>query len=281
MSSVSSYWRLMRFDKPIGILLLWWPTAWAIWIASGGHFPIKTGLVFLTGTVVMRALGCVVNDICDRDIDAHVKRTKQRPLATGDLTLRGAISCLIILAIIALAIAFTFLNKGAIAIAAVAFLIALCYPLAKRCMPYPQLILGLAFSSSIPIAFWYLSSDLPAISWILFASAVLWPFMYDTQYALVDQDDDKGLSIHSSALSLGKRCFLAIRLCQMVLLILWLIIGLYLGLSAGYYFCLLGVLGFFLYQDSLVLTRMRENYFKAFLSNQWVGCLIFLALIGG
>ena len=280
MAKVRAYWRLMRFDRPVGILLLLWPTAWAVWVASDGHPSISIACVFLAGVVLMRALGCVANDLCDRKLDGHVKRTQSRPLPAGDLTTREGIYCLLVLLILAGALACLFLLIGTLLLAVVGLVLALCYPLAKRVMGYPQLVLGMAFAWAVPMAFWQISHALPPIAWLLFSTSLLWTFIYDTQYAWVDADDDRKIGIRSSALSMGQASFLVIRIGQGVVALGWLLLGYYLHLSWFYYACLLLAVGVFFYQDRCVAGHTRAGYFSAFLSNNWAGCLVFIGLIG-
>lgn len=281
MSSWRGYWRLMRFDRPIGIYLLLWPTLWAVWIASNGSPSWIMVSVFVIGTVIMRALGCVVNDWCDRKVDGHVERTKNRPIPAGEITPRQALWCLAILIVLAAILAFGFLRLGTIALAVVGLILALFYPLTKRFFAYPQLIMGLAFAWGIPMAFWQLQQQLPPIAWLLLFAVWLWGFIYDSQYALVDADDDIKIGVRSSALSLGRYAHTVIRIGQGALLLCWVSIGILASLHWPYYIaCVIAVL-FYLYQDRCLLTQKREKYFASFLSNHWIGLFLFIGILLG
>lgn len=281
MSGWRAYWCLMRFDRPIGIYLLLWPTAWAIWVAGDGHPSWEMCVVFFLGTVIMRALGCVVNDLLDRNVDGHVMRTRLRPLPAGELAVFEAVVCLCALIVLAGALAVCFLSWGTIWLACIGLLLALVYPLAKRVMGYPQGVLGLAFAWGVPMAFWQLGHALPLIAWGMLGIAWLWPFMYDTQYALVDVEDDARIGVRSSALSMGRHTLLVIRLAQVVLILGWVLLGLYLGERWIYFGCCAVVVGLFIYQDGCLRSGRRDRYFSAFLSNHWVGLFILLGLIAG
>jgi 4-hydroxybenzoate polyprenyltransferase len=276
-----SYWRLMRFDRPIGIYLLLWPTVWALWIAGKGHPSWIMVAVFVAGTVIMRALGCVANDWCDRKIDGHVERTKNRPIPAGEVTPRQALCCLSVLTCLAAGLAIGFLHWGTVALATIGLVLALVYPLTKRFFAYPQLVLGLAFSWGIPMAFWQLQHQLPPVAWLLLGLGWLWAFVYDTQYALVDADDDIRLGIHSSALSLGRHAHAVIRIGQLVLLLGWVALGLILNTGVLYFLACAFVLCVFIYQDKCLLKNDRAASFSAFLSNNWIGLCVFLGILVG
>ncbi len=272
------YARLMRFDRPVGVYLLLWPTMSALWIAGDGHPDWGMVLVFILGTVILRALGCVMNDWADRAIDGHVSRTKTRPIPSGDITPRQAIVCLCVLIGFSAILALSFLRPGTILLAMIGLGLALIYPLTKRFFAYPQLVLGLAFSWGIPMAFWQLQQQLPFVCWLFFATTAVWTFVYDTQYAQVDADEDRYLPIHSSALSLGRYTALVIRVGQVFIWLSWIVLGLYQQFDFFYFVTCFIALCFFIYQDRCVIKKTRTAYFSAFLSNHWVGLVLFIGI---
>ena len=282
MSNGSAYWRLMRFDRPVGIYLLLWPTVWALWIAGHGQPDWRTVVVFVVGVVLTRALGCVMNDWCDRDIDGHVERTRSRPLPAGELSPRQALLCLAILIVLAGALAVTFLHVGTILLSLVGLALALLYPFAKRCMRYPQAVLGFAFAWGIPMAFWQMQQRLPLIAWVMLALTWLWIFVYDTQYALSDLEDDKKLGkIQSSAQSLGEQAQSILRLAQAVLVLGWLGLGLQWQLQGVLFLAVPAMIGWFFYQDRCVTEGSSAACFAAFRSHQWLGLIIFVSILFG
>ncbi|HEV2614685.1 MAG TPA: 4-hydroxybenzoate octaprenyltransferase [Gammaproteobacteria bacterium] len=266
----NKYIRLMRLDKPIGILLLLWPTLWAVWTAGQGHPSVKIIIIFTLGVIIMRSAGCIINDIADREIDKYVKRTKTRPITAGEVSVKNALILFFGLLIIAFVLVLQ-LNLFAILLSVIALNLACLYPFTKRFLYYPQLFLGLAFAASIPMAFAAELNYLPVECWVMFAVGVLWPLMYDTQYAMVDREDDIKLHVKSTAILLGKWDVYFIGLLQAVLLILLFITGLRVSLIV------MG--GLFGYQLYLIKNRDRQNCFKAFLNNQWVGLAIFLGSV--
>lgn len=281
MKAWRAYLRLMRFDRPIGIYLLLWPTLWALWIAGDGSPCWAMVIVFVLGTVIMRALGCVVNDWFDRKIDGHVERTKNRPIPAGDLTSSQALWCLLILSCLAAVLAFGFLCWGTIALAVVGLVLAVVYPLTKRFFVYPQAVLGLAFAWGIPLVFWQLQQNLPPIAWFLFGLTWLWIFVYDTQYALVDAGDDAKLGVYSSALSLGRYAHSVIVAGQVIVLVAWVFMGIFLRFYWVYYVTCAASLCVFIYQYLCLKKKTRKAYFSAFLSNHWIGLFIFLGILLG
>ena len=276
-----SYGRLMRFDRPIGIYLLLWPTLWGLWIAARGRPRWILIAVFVVGTLIMRAAGCVINDWCDRKWDGHVERTKDRPIPAGEVTSAQALWCAGILICLAAALAFSFLSWGTIALAGVGLLLTGFYPLTKRFFAYPQMILSLAFAWGIPMAFWQLQQHFPPVAWLLFAITGLWIFVYDTQYALVDANDDRKLGIHSSALSLGGHTQAVMRVGQLVVFFGFVVLGLSLHFSYFYFLACLFALCVFIYQDRCLLKKNREASFSAFVSNHWIGLVIFIGILLG
>lgn len=275
MINGSAYWRLMRFHRPVGIILLLWPTLWALWLANHGLPSWHLLIIFIDGVIVTRAAGCIANDLADRNFDGFVKRTKDRPLACGELTVKQAKRALVILGAIALVLVIQ-LNVSVFLLSIIAAALALSYPLIKRISHFPQLVLGLAFAMPIPMAFAASNQALSFNCWLLFAIGVLWPLMYDTAYAINDQRDDAKLGLKSTALWFGKNSYLFIASLQFILLGLWIWLGLRESLSGFFWLALiLNALGF-LYQQRLL---KNNRAFKAFLNNQWLGGILWLGLL--
>ena len=272
------YLRLMRFDKPIGILLLLWPTLWALWIAAHGVPRLKILIIFIIGVVVMRAAGCIVNDYADRDIDKYVQRTHKRPLTSGTVTVTEASGLFVILCLIALGLVLL-LNKLVIGLAVVGILLAVIYPFLKRFTHLPQLWLGVAFSWGIPMVFAAQTGHVPSIAWLLFLTAVLWPIAYDTQYAMVDREDDFKIGVKSTAILFGRYDRLMIGLLQFAFIGLFIVLGLLLQLNFWFYLGVILATGLLVYQQILLHDRVPKNCFKAFLNNNWVGLVIFVGLL--
>lgn len=275
--NLTLYFRLMRLDRPIGILLLLWPTLWAIWIASNGRPPLLILFIFVTGTVLMRSAGCVINDYADRDIDKHVKRTEHRPITSGQVTPREALWLAAALSILAFLLILP-LNKLTLLLSFPAVLLAGSYPYTKRFLAIPQAYLGIAFGFGIPMAFAAIQGSVPAVSWWLLLANIFWCIAYDTEYAMVDRDDDIHLGIHSSALFFGKYDVLAVMLCYAAALAILACVGYALHLGAAYYAGLLLAAGIAAYHYSLIRLRQRDLCFKAFLHNNWLGAAVFLGL---
>ena len=272
------YLELMRLPRPIGALLLLWPTLWALWLAGDGGPPGGVLLVFVAGVFVMRAFGCVINDYLDRDIDGHVERTKHRPLATGAVSPRGALICLGLLGALALALWWQ-LNTAARLWALAGAGLCVFYPLCKRFTHLAQVALGCAFSWSIPIVYAALGSSRWNEAALLFAANLCWVVAYDTQYALVDREDDRTLGLHSTALWFGQHADRAVGTLQLATLGLLAGLGI-LGDLSWHFFCLLLVAGgFFAYQQWCCRNGGREQYFAAFLNNAWVGGAVFLGVV--
>ncbi|MFM4650688.1 4-hydroxybenzoate octaprenyltransferase [Aeromonas bivalvium] len=273
-----AYAQLARIDKPIGTLLLLWPTLWALWLAAEGVPALGTLLVFVVGVFSMRSAGCVINDYADRHFDGHVKRTAGRPLPMGKVSPREALVLFAVLALLSFALVLT-QNALTIALSFAALVLAVCYPFMKRFIPIPQLVLGLAFSWSIPMAYAAAANALPPAAWLIFLANVLWTIAYDTQYAMVDRDDDLTLGIKSSAILFGRFDKLIIGLLQLATLLILLGIGQLMALGASYYWGLLGAAVLFVYQQRLIRERQREACFQAFLNNNYVGALVFAGLV--
>lgn len=276
----NAYLRLARFDKPVGILLLWFPTAWALWFANSGFPPLKLLVLFALGSLLMRAAGCVVNDIADRKVDKFVTRTKSRPLTSGEINLFEALGVLGLLLFLALLVLIQ-LPVNCFYTAIIALLITFIYPFCKRFLKAPQLVLGLAFSMGIPMAYQasYASFDWSFVFLFLLNSA--WIVAYDTQYAMTDKVDDLKIGIKSTAIYFGDYDRLIIALLQATSQGLWLCLGLL--LQAEPYFYLFWILAGLqlIYQQMLISTRNPEACFKAFLSNVYYGLLMWLAVMVG
>ncbi|UXN35192.1 4-hydroxybenzoate octaprenyltransferase [Avibacterium paragallinarum] len=277
---LTAYAQLMRFDKPIGTLLLLWPTLWALFLAEKNVPPVSVLLVFVLGVLVMRAAGCVVNDYADRHIDGKVKRTSQRPLATGRVSEKEA-KILFASLIFCAFILVLFLNHYAIGLSFIAVLLAFIYPFMKRYTHLPQFFLGAAFGWSIPMAYGALIAYLPLECWLLFLANLAWTVAYDTQYAMVDRDDDLRIGVKSTAILFVQYDNKIIALLQFIALALLVLIGYLAQLHWSYFLLLFGTALFFAYQCKLTRDRRREACFKAFLNNNYVGMGIFLAFLAG
>lgn len=269
---------LMRLDKPIGILLLLWPTLWALWLASAGHPSQLNLFIFITGVIVMRSAGCVINDIADRHVDCHVERTSRRPLASGKMSVLSAIlwfSGLMLLAFLLVLLC----NTQTITLAFIGAALAMFYPLMKRFTHLPQLGLGVAFSWCVPMAFTAETNTVSSAGWFLFAACVLWPVIYDTMYAMVDRDDDKKIGVKSTAILFGLQDKKIIAALQGFFIVMLICIGILFNLKQIYYYSLIVVAMLFVYQQWLIKDRERQPCFRAFLNNNWVGLVIFLGIL--
>ncbi len=271
------YLALIRFDRPVGTYLLLWPTLWALWIAAQGLPDINLLIIFVLGTFLMRSAGCVINDVADRNIDTHVKRTANRPLATGRISRKQALSFFAILCAIAL-ILVLLTNRLTIMLSFAALALTTCYPFMKRYTHMPQLVLGMAFSMGIPMAFAAQSDQLPSILWLLYIGAVLWTITYDTFYAMVDRNDDLKIGVKSTAILFGDDDKVITGLLQFFVLFIFCLAGAQFKLGGYYYFALTVTAGFFIYQQHLIKHRDRDACFKAFLNNNWVGMVIFIGI---
>lgn len=273
-----AYVQLARIDKPIGTLLLLWPTLWALWLAADGLPGLWTLLVFVVGVFLMRSAGCVINDYADRNFDGHVKRTAGRPLPMGKVKPREVLALFAVLALISFALVLT-MNPLTIGLSFAALLLAVCYPFMKRYIPIPQLVLGMAFSWSIPMAYAAQANALPAVAWLVFLANLLWTIAYDTQYAMVDRDDDLKLGLKSSAILFGRHDKRIIGALQLLTLLILLLVGQLSELGSSYYWSLLAAAALFVYQQRLIRERQREACFQAFLNNNYVGALIFAGVV--
>ncbi len=274
---LDAYWRLMRLDKPIGIFLLLWPALWALWIAGSGHPQARVVAVIVLGTVLMRSAGCVINDYADRDFDPHVERTRLRPIAAGEVKPREALWLFVGLCLLSLALVL-FMNPLTIALAVPGAFLAASYPFTKRCTHLPQAYLGVAFGWAVPMSFAAETGGIPALGWLLFLAAILWALVYDTQYAMVDRDDDLKIGVKSTAILFGRHDRLIIGLLQAGLLAVLHAVGRNAGLGLPYQLGLLAGGGLFAYQQWLTWNRERSACFRAFLNNHWFGATLFAGI---
>jgi 4-hydroxybenzoate polyprenyltransferase len=272
-----AYWQLMRMDKPIGTLLLLWPTYWALFLAADGLPDLTVLAVFTVGVILMRSAGCVINDFADRHLDGHVKRTQNRPLPSGRVTGKEAIILFLVLALASFVLVLT-MNKLTIMLSFVGAFLAALYPFMKRYTNLPQLFLGLAFSWSIPMAWAAQTGSLSGEVWLLFAINLMWTVAYDTQYAMVDRDDDLKIGIKSTAILFGRWDKLIIGLLQFRSLLLLVLVGNQIESPSVYNWMIFIAATLFVYQQYLIRNREREFCFKAFLNNNYVGMAVTVGL---
>ena len=277
IQKLDAYERLMRLDKPIGILLLMWPTLWALLIAGQGKPDWIVVLIFATGTVLMRSAGCVMNDIADSEYDGLVERTQHRPLVNNEVSKKEAYILAIGLSLVAFALV-CMLNTLTIKLSVVAMLLAVSYPFTKRFLSIPQAYLGIAFGWSIPMAFSAILGNIPAIAWVLLMANIFWAIAYDTEYAMVDREDDLKIGIKSSAITFGRFDVFAVMISYAVTLLLLVVVGKWLLLSTAYYLGLVLATGFAGYHYFLIRAREKSKCFKAFLHNNWFGLSVFAGL---
>lgn len=274
MNKLALYYRLIRADKPIGILLLLWPTLCALWMASAGMPDLKLLVIFCLGTALMRSAGCAINDYADRDFDLHVKRTAERPLTSGRIKGWEALAVAAVLAVISYLLILP-LNALVKQLAFAAVIIAATYPYFKRFFGIPQAYLGIAFGFGIPMSFAAVLGEVPAIAWWLLVANVFWTVAYDTEYAMVDRDDDLKIGIRTSAITFGRYDVAAVMLCYGVALVLDLVCGWYLGLRWWFVAGVAVAAGIALYHYTLIRNRERMSCFAAFLHNNWLGAALF------
>jgi 4-hydroxybenzoate polyprenyltransferase len=272
------YMQLTRLDRPIGILLLLWPTLWGVWIAGEGAPALHIVLIFVLGTVLMRSAGCAVNDYADRDFDKHVKRTKHRPVTSGRITPREAVWVALCLALAAFLLILP-LNNLTLLLSFPAVLLAASYPYTKRFLAIPQAYLGIAFGFGIPMAFAAQLGEVPPVAWVLLSANVFWAIAYDTEYAMVDRDDDVHLGIHSSALLFKGYDVAAVMICYAATLVLLALAGLMFGAGEIYFIGLILAAGIAYYHYHLIKQRHRDECFKAFLHNNWFGAVVFAGIV--
>ena len=277
MNKVTSFFRLARFDKPIGILLLLWPTMSALWLASNGFPDVNILMIFIIGVVVMRSAGCVINDLVDSDIDKHVERTRRRPLATGELSTKEALVFLLFLLSIALCLAIS-LGFIVVAWSLGGLVLTIIYPFCKRFIKSPQVILGLTFSWSIPMAYVACGTEFNLSMFFLWVGVLIWIVVYDTFYALVDIDDDLKTGVFSTAILFGDKVSFITSLSQIIVLLVWAYLGTILEMSLIYFLMLMVVLLLFYRQQLLISAREKKDCFRAFNESWYVGFFHFLGI---
>lgn len=270
------YCQLARLDKPIGALLLLWPTLWALWLA--GYPTLYFITIFVLGVFIMRAAGCIINDFADRKFDQHVERTKNRPLANGKLNEKNALCAFVFLIFMAFLLLLA-LPPLTWFFACFALLTTILYPFMKRFTYFPQIVLGIAFSWSIPMAYAATLGSLPYTCWLLFMANICWIIAYDTEYAMVDRNDDLKIGIKSTAIFFGQYDKLAIGILQLTMIVILMTIGILHHFSLIYYIGLLVATCLFIYQQILIIDRDRKNCFKAFQNNNYVGLIIFVGIL--
>ena len=273
-----AYLRLMRFDRPIGALLLLWPTWWALILAGNGKPSPANCLIFTAGVIVMRAAGCVMNDIADRHYDPHVERTRDRPLASGELSLNQAVVTFVVLLLLALGLVLM-TNRLTVLLAFAGAVLAISYPFFKRFTYFPQVVLGIAFGWAIPMSFAAQAGHVPGLGWALFVINIVWVLIYDTLYAMVDRDDDLLIGVKSTAIFFGRRDLDVLRGLMALMLVLLLIMGWWQSLGWPWFAAVGVVAALFARQQWLARGRERDGCFRAFRNNNWVGLALFLGLV--
>jgi 4-hydroxybenzoate polyprenyltransferase len=271
---------LIRWNRPAGWLLLLWPTLSALWVAAHGFPGWHLLAVFTLGTILMRSAGCCVNDVADRDFDRHVKRTAQRPVTAGRISVREALTVGAVLALAAFALVLT-TNAATIAWSFAALAIALAYPFAKRVVSMPQAVLGVAFSFGIPMAFAATQSRVPLLAWVLLLGNLFWVLAYDTEYAMVDRDDDLKIGIKTSAITLGRADVPVVMFCYGAFLALWLLALAPAELGLPFYLGIAVAAAQALWHWQLIRDRTRDGCFRAFRLNHWVGFAVFAGIVAG
>lgn len=272
------YLRLMRIDRPIGTFLLLWPTLWSLWLAAEGVPSIKNLVIFILGCFLMRAAGCVINDYADRHIDRHVERTKDRPLTTGQISEIEALYLFLLLCSVAFLLVL-FTNWLTVGLSFIGALLAACYPFMKRYTYFPQVVLGAAFSWSVVMAFAAERNEVPKEVWLVYIAVTIWTVVYDTFYAMVDRDDDLRIGVKSTAILFGDFDRLITAFLQLFVVFVLILIGYQFELGAIYYLSTVAAAGFFTWQQLLIQDRKREDCFKAFINNQWVGLVVFVGIV--
>ena len=274
---MNAYIRLMRLDRPIGSLLLLWPTYWALFLSADGWPDLDILFIFTLGVFIMRTAGCVINDFADRKIDKHIVRTQQRPLATGEISSNSALVLFGLLLLIALGLVLQ-TNILTIKLSLIAVLLATLYPFTKRWTNLPQLVLGAAFGMSVPMAFSAQTGVVPLTAWLVFIATLVWTLIYDTFYAMADRDEDLKIGVKSTAILFAKYDQIIITLLQILLIIVLILIGNVFDLGLIYDFSLVIISFFMIYHQFLLKKRQKEEYFKAFLNNNFIGMTAFLGI---
>jgi 4-hydroxybenzoate polyprenyltransferase len=274
---LSLYLDLIRWNRPAGWLLLLWPTLSALWIAANGFPGWHLLVVFVLGTILMRSAGCCLNDVADRDFDKHVKRTANRPVTSGALSSKEALTLGAVLALLAFGLVLT-TNQATILLSFAALAVAVIYPYAKRFFSMPQAVLGIAFSFGIPMAFCAVQGSVPTLAWILLFGNLFWVLAYDTEYAMVDRDDDLKIGMKTSAITMGRFDVVIIALCYIFYLLIWTVAGGFIAYSAIYSIALLVATIQVIWHIWLIRSREREACFKAFRLNHWLGFTVFVGI---
>ena len=274
---MNAYIRLMRLDKPIGSLLLLWPTYWALFLSANGWPDVDILVIFTLGVFIMRSAGCVINDFADRKIDMHIIRTQGRPLATGEISSNSALVLFGLLLLIALGLVLQ-TNILTIKLSLIALMLATLYPFTKRWTNLPQLVLGAAFGMSVPMAFSAQTGVIPLTAWLVFIATLVWTLIYDTFYAMADRDEDLKIGVKSTAILFAKYDQIIITLLQILLIIVLILIGNVFDLGLIYDFSLVIISFFMIYHQFLLKKRQKEEYFKAFLNNNFIGMTAFLGI---
>jgi 4-hydroxybenzoate polyprenyltransferase len=275
---LSLYLDLIRWNRPAGWMLLLWPTLSALWVAAGGFPGWHLLAVFVLGTILMRSAGCCINDVADREFDKHVKRTAQRPVTSGRVGVNEALAVGAVLALAAFGLVLT-TNWFTVAWSFAALVLALVYPFAKRFVSMPQAVLGVAFSFGIPMAFAAVQSDVPVLAWVLLLGNLFWVLAYDTEYAMVDRDDDLKLGMKTSAITLGSMDVPVVLLCYGIYLAIWAVTLVGYAQSAIYWIAIGLAGGQAVWHGWLIRGRTREGCFKAFRLNHWLGFTLFAGLV--
>lgn len=271
------YWRLTRMHRPIGTVLLLWPTLWALFIASEGRPDGYLLFAFCLGTLLMRSAGCAINDWADRDFDRHVARTRDRPLTSGLIHSWEAVAVFVVLSLVALLLVLP-MHPLVWALAVVGAFLAASYPFTKRFFALPQAYLGIAFGFGMPMAFAAVLHSLPPVAWVMLAANICWALAYDTEYAMVDRNDDLKLGIRTAAITFGRFDVAAVMICYALTLGLLAVVGYMSGLGLAYGMGLIAAAGIAVYHFSLIRTRSREGCFRAFNHNNWFGAVVFAGI---
>ena len=274
---MNAYIRLMRLNKPIGIYLLLWPTYWALFLSAKGWPDIDLLIIFTLGVLVMRSAGCVINDYADRNIDQNIARTKDRPLITGEVSPKSALRLFVFLLIIAFGLVLL-TNALTIKLSLIALALATLYPFTKRWTHLPQVVLGIAFGMSVPMAFSAQTGSIPLSTGWIFLATIVWTLIYDTFYAMADRDEDIKIGVKSTAILFKKYDQIFITFLQILLIIVFVVIGNLFNLGSIYYFSLVIILIFMIYHQFLMKKRQKELFFKAFLNNNFIGMTAFIGI---
>jgi len=274
---MNAYFRLMRLNKPIGIYLLLWPTYWALFLSAEGWPDIDLLIIFTCGVIITRSAGCVINDYADREIDKHIARTRDRPIAAGEISPKAALLLFFALGLVAFVLVLL-TNTLTIKISFIALALSVLYPFTKRWTNLPQLILGLAFAMSVPMAFSAQTGTVPASAGWIFLATVLWTLIYDTFYAMADRDEDLKIGVKSTAILFAKYDQIFITSMQVLLMIMFIKIGNLFDLGAFYDISLIIILLFMIYHQLLIKKRQKMDYFKAFINNHFIGMTLFLGI---